>query len=210
MIKLYGFIPSRANRPQWALEELGLDYVYYQLDFKAGDRSHPKYLAVNPLGKIPTLVDGDVTVFESAACCNYLGERHPESGLTPPSGSRERAYYDQWMFFIMTELEQPLWVQAKHTFALPEHLRAPDVVPSTHFEFKRAAKLLSEALGDKTFLVGDRFTCVDIMAAHSLRWAIKFEFPVEHDNLISYTKRHESRPAWGRMFKKETRSIHDD
>jgi len=204
MLQLYGVIRSRANRPHWALEEIGAPYTYYQLDFSKGDNRSDYFLKINPGGKIPVLVDGDLVVTESGAICNYLGEKYPAKKLTPPSGTRERATYDQWLMFVLTELEQPLWTNGKHRFALPEDKRVPAVLDTAFWEFERAAKLLSEGLGAREFFVGDRFTMVDIMAAHTLRWALNFKFEVNHDNLNAYLGRMEERPAFKRIFETKT------
>jgi len=139
MLQLYGVIRSRANRPHWALEEIGAPYTYYQLDFSKGDNRSDYFLKINPGGKIPVLVDGDLVVTESGAICNYLGEKYPAKKLTPPSGTRERATYDQWLMFVLTESEQPLWTNGKHRFALPEDERVPAVLDTAFCESERAS-----------------------------------------------------------------------
>jgi len=203
MIKLYGYFPSRSNRPHWALEEIGAEYEFYQLDFAKGDNRSSFYLNINPSGKLPALQDGDLLLTESGAICNYLGEKFPESKLTPASGTAERPLYDQWLFFILTELEQPLWTKGKHTFALPQDIRCPSVLESTQWEFAKAVALLSKGLGEREFLAADHFTIVDIMCAQTLRWAIKFEYPIEqHSNLVTYLERMEQRPAVAKMREK--------
>jgi len=200
MIELFGFVPSRSNRPHWALEEIGAEYRFYTIDLRKGDHRSPYFLAINPAGKSPAMRDGDLVLTESGAICNYIGEKYPESGLTPQSGTPERALYDQWMYFALTELEQPLWTAAKHTFAIPEEHRVPAVIPSAKWEFARAGGILAGGLGDREFLVGDRFTMADIMVAHTLMWAVKTDFPLEHANLGTYLERMKSRPALKRVF----------
>jgi glutathione S-transferase len=119
-MKLYGHPNSRATRAMWALEEVAAEYEYVHVDLKTGQGRSDAYLALNPAGKVPTLVDGDLVITESAAICLYLGDKFPESGLVPPSGSTERAECDRWVSFAISELEQPLWTIAKHRFVLPE------------------------------------------------------------------------------------------
>ncbi len=199
MLTLYGFMRSRSNRPQWALEELEVPYTFVQLDFQAFDHGSEKYLALNPGGKVPVLVDDDFVLTESAAICTYLGDRFPDKGLTPAPATRERALYDQWMLFIQSELEQPLWSKGKHSFALPEAYRIPAMLDTALYEFQRPLKVVADALGDSQWMVGDRMTMVDILLAHTLRWAINFKFPVEQQNLLDYLERMEQRPAFQRM-----------
>ena len=209
MIKLFGFVPSRSNRPHWALEEIGEPYEFYQLDFSKGDHRSEFFLKLNPAGKVPALQDGDLTLTESGAICNYLANLYPEHRLIPYEGSKNRALYDQWLMFILTELEQPLWVKGKHSFALPEDKRVPQIFDTAVWEFERAVALLSQGLGDREFMVGPQFTMVDIMAAHTLRWALKFKFPVEHPNLLAYLDRMEQRPAFARVWQTKALSIPD-
>ncbi len=204
MIKLYGMIPTRANRPHWVLEELGLDYQYIKVDLGTAEHRREAFRTINPFGKVPALVDGDLTLFESAAMCTYLADRYGEGRLIPAVGSADRAHHDQWMFFITSELEQPLWVQGKHKFALPEELRVPEIFPVLAWEFRRAAEVLSAALEGKDYLVGDSLSCADICAAHTLIWAEKFKFDIELANLRPYMERLLARPAYGRIFKTQT------
>ncbi len=199
MLKLYGFLRSRSNRPHWALEELEVPYSFIQLDFQAADHRSEAFLALNPGGKVPVLVDDDFVLTESAAICTYLGDRFPEKRMTPAPATRERALYDQWMLFIQSELEQPLWSKGKHSFALPEQYRIPAMLDTALYEFERPLQILADALGEREWMVGDRLTMVDLMVAHTLRWAVNFKFPVEQANLLRFLERMESRPAFLRM-----------
>lgn len=207
MIELFGNTASRANRVQWALEELEVPYDFYQIDFAEGDSQSEFFLKLNPAGKVPVLRDGDLVITESAAICNYLGEKYPEKGLVPNSGTPERAHYDQWLFFVLTELEQPLWTAGKHKFAIPEAYRVPAIFPTTHWEFKRAARLLSQGLGEKPFILGDRFSMADIFITHTLIWAELFKFSIDHPHLPEYLARLRTRPALKRIKEKPKLTI---
>lgn len=204
MITLYGKYPTRSNRVQWALEELEVPYTFSEIDFAAGDTASDAFKHLNPAGKIPVLQDDDLVITESGAICTYLGDKFPESELTPTTGTRERAKYNQWMIFVQAELEQPMWTKAKHKFALPKERRVGGLDDTVSWEFARAADLLSTGLGDNEFLVGDRFTMADIMASHTLGWAKIAHFDIDHENLSNYLERNVSRPAYGRMATKET------
>jgi glutathione S-transferase len=184
---------------QWALEELAVPYEFYQLDFTAGDSRSPYFLKLNPGGKIPVLQDGDLVITESGAILNYLGDKYPESGLTPAAGSAARAKYDQWMFFVQSELEQPMWTKAKHKFALPKAHRIEGLNPTAEWEFQQAAAILSMGLGDNEFIVTDRFTMADIMITHTLGWARVAHFEIAQKNLLEYANRNLARPAVTRM-----------
>lgn len=202
MLTLYGRFPTRSNRAHWALEELEVPYTFYQVDFAAGDTDSPAFRSLNPGGKIPVLTDGDLVLTESGAICNYLGDRHPASGLTPSPGSPDRARYDQWMFFAQSELEQPLWTKAKHKFVLPREWRVKGLEDTVAWEFQRAAEVLSKGLGGNEFIVGDRFTMADIMLTHTLGWAKAANMEIRQRNLLDYANRNFGRPAVNRMAKR--------
>lgn len=207
MIELFGNTASRANRVQWALEELEVPYDFYNIDFAKGDLQSDFFLKLNPAGKVPVLRDGDLVITESAAICNYLGEKFPQKGLVPPGGTPERARYDQWLFFVMTELEQPLWTAGKHKFAIPEAYRVPAIFPTAHWEFERAAKLLSLGLEGKPYILGDRFSMVDIFIAHTLIWAQMFEFSIDYPHLPEYLARLRKRAGLQQIKRKDKLSI---
>ncbi|MGB5707184.1 MAG: glutathione S-transferase family protein [Arenicellales bacterium] len=203
MLKLYGRFQTRSNRAHWALEELQVPYEFYQLDFAAGDSRSALFLKLNPGGKIPVLQDGDLVISESGAICNYLGDKFSDSGLTPPGGTAGRAKYDQWMFFVQSELEQPMWTKAKHKFALPKAQRIEGLSPTVEWEFDRAAEILSRGLGQNEFILGGRFTMADIMITHTLGWARVAKFEIRHQNLLDYADRNLARPAVTRMANKK-------
>lgn len=203
MLTVYGCANTRSSRVLWALEEAGAEYEYVAVDLRAGAGWKPEYLALNPGGKVPTLVDGELVLTESAAICTYIGDRFPASRLTPSVGSPERAHYDQWCYFVLSELEQPLWTMAKHLFALPERRRVPAMLDTARWEFAMAAKVLAAGLGRREFIVGDHFTAADILIAHTLTWALVFELPLEHDYLKIYAERLLARPAWARVHERE-------
>jgi glutathione S-transferase len=203
MLTVYGCANTRSSRVLWAMEEAGAEYEYVAVDLRAGAGWKPEYLALNPGGKVPTLVDGELVLTESAAICTYIGDRFPASRLTPPVGSPERARYDQWCYFVLSELEQPLWTMAKHLFALPERRRVPAMLDTARWEFAVAAKVLAGGLGRREFIVDGGLTAADILIAHTLAWARTFELPLEHDHLAAYAQRLLARPAWARVQERE-------
>lgn len=202
MITLYSFPASRSLRVAWTLEELGLDYACQHVDLAAGAGREGAHLARHPDGKVPVLVDGDLTLFESAAICRYLAERYDEPGGLLPASLEERARVDQWLFFTTGELEQALWTQAKHKFALPRERRVPAVLPTAAWEFQRALEALARRFDGEGWLVGDHFTLADLLLGHTLSWAVQFKtrLPVA---LEAYRQRCASRPALARAVARE-------
>lgn len=197
-MKLYGVLNTRGQRCLWALEEAGLPFEFQFVDFRAGDHRSPEYLAVNPNGKVPALEDGELKLFESAAICTYVGDKVPEKGLVPRPGTPERALYDQWMCFVIAELEQPLWTMGKHRFALPKEWRRPEMLEVARHEWTLAAGVLAKSLGERKFMVGDTFTMADILVTHTLQWARLFGVPLGHENLGRFADVMIERPAYAR------------
>jgi glutathione S-transferase len=197
-MKVYGSISSRTRRILWTLEEAGLPYTLHAIDLRAGEHRTPEYLAMNPNGRVPTLRDGDLVLFESAAIAMHVAAKAPESGLLPPVGTRDWSLVQQWMYWVCTELEQALWSMGKHRFALPPAQRIPAMLDTAAFEWARATPVLAAALEGREFLVGDGFTVADVFAAHTLMWGRGFKAPFESEVLDGYLDRMVARPAFER------------
>ncbi|MCB8889295.1 glutathione S-transferase family protein [Vreelandella malpeensis] len=194
MLTVYTFPHSRSLRATWTLEELGLEYRCEHVALDKGEGRSPAHLARHPDGKLPVLEDGALVLFESVAICRYLAERYDDEAMLLSKDTAERAQVEQWLSFIVTELEQPLWNQAKHTFALPENKRIPAVIPTCAWEFERALKALERRYTGGEYLVGDAFSLADIFLTHTLQWAesMKHRLP---QALLDYRARHRQRPA---------------
>jgi glutathione S-transferase len=203
MIKIYGCPRTRSTRAVWAAEEVGIEYELIKLELMQGEHRSPEFLALNPGGKVPVLVDGDLVLSESGAIVTYLGALAPRSGLVPEGDRRRRALYDKWCFFVIGELEQPLWTLSKHSFALPREQRVEAVLDTARWEFARAAEALSRELGDREYVTGDGFTMADILVAHTLAWAAAVKLGPEQDNLDRYAQRLLARPALARARARE-------
>jgi len=202
-MKVYGCPNTRSTRVVWALEEAHASYEYELVDLRKGEARKPEYLALNSDGKLPSLIDGNLTLTESAAICIYVADKFPAAELAPAHGTIERARLHQWCFFALSELEQPLWTMNKHTFALPERYRVPAVKDTAQFEFARALKVLDAALVEREFIVGSRFSIADILLAHTLWWARAIKVEVSSASVNAYADRMLSRPAYLRAVARE-------
>lgn len=206
MIKVYGYPNTRSLRITWLLEELGMDYDYRCIDMSKGEARSPEYLAINPSGKVPALEHDGATLTESAAIVNYLASLQPDAELIPSTLYR-RSLYDQWCFFAVAELEQPLWTIAKAKFALPKEQRCPDIIATAQWEFQKALGLLSQGLGDHDYMVEGHFTAADILLGHSLFWGMAFKQPIDQENLKAYIGRLGVRPALAAARAREQASL---
>src|SRR6202158_5047921 len=99
MMKLYWSPRTRSFSALWLMEETGQRYERVLTDISTGAQKTPEYLAINPMGKVPALKDGEATLAEAAAICAYVAERYPQAKLAPPLGDPLRAKYLYWLFF---------------------------------------------------------------------------------------------------------------
>ena len=144
-------------------------------------------------------MDGSLVLTESAAILNHIARRAPETGLGPRADLNEQARYDELSFFILTELEQPLWSHGKHRFALPAERRVPQMLECATFEFEKALAALDHHLDADGHALGDRFTNIDILLAQTLNWAERFRFAVPA-GWLAYRDRQFARPACQRAL----------
>jgi glutathione S-transferase len=194
MMKLYGFGPTRSLRALWGLKELDVDFEFVPVNLRAGDNRRPDFLRLNPAGKVPVLVDGDLVVTESAAIILYLAEKYPEKGLMP-ADLKQRARVYRWMMFAVTELEQPLWRITRHTMLYPEDKRLPQDVALARQEFVTMAAILDRHLEGRQFIVGDGITIADCVTAYLIDWANEQHLIDDYPQLRSYLERMYARPA---------------
>ena len=160
MMKLYGTPPTRTLRVIWMLNELGLEYEQIPVALLQGEHHQPDFLTLNPAAKVPVLVDGDQIITESAAIQLYLAEKYPQAGFIP-SAVEERAQMYRWIFFLMTEIEPPLWRIARHTFLSPDEMRIPQDVDLARQECREMLAVLERHMQEREYLVGDRLSVAD-------------------------------------------------
>ena len=194
-MKLYYSPQSRAVRPRWMLEEIGAPYELVRLQLGT-DNKTPAYLKMNPNGTVPTLVDGDLTLFESPAICQYLADRFPDKRLAPPVGTPARGLYYQWIHYAMSALEPPLVTIFLHTINKPEAERIPALVSEARTQLKTVLGVVEQAVLGRTFILGDQFTTADVMVGSTLVWAQMMSLlGDERPAPAAYLGRLASRPA---------------
>ncbi|MCI0916863.1 glutathione S-transferase family protein [Pseudomonas stutzeri] len=193
MLKLYGTPPTRALRVIWLLNELGLEYEMVPVDLLGGEQRKLDFLTLNPAAKVPVLVDGDLVITESAAIQLYLAEKKPEAGYIPTT-VEGRAQMYRWIFFLVTEIEQPLWRIARHTFIYPENQRLPQDIDLARQEGIEMVAVLERHMKDREFLVGDRLSVADFTAAYTLDWANEEQMLENAPRLKAYLEQLYARP----------------
>jgi glutathione S-transferase len=197
MLTLYHSPQSRSIRPRWLREELGVPHEVKVLSLQALDQKKPEYLKLNPNGTVPTLVDGDLVVFESGAICQYLADKFPDKKLAPPpGGTPERAKYYQWIPYAMSGLEPPAVAIFMHTTQLPEAERRPEVVAASRAQLAAAVKVVDDALAGREWMLGSQFTAADVMVGSTLAWAQMMGLVDDKTpNVAAYLGRCMARPA---------------
>ena len=197
-MKLYHSPRSRSVRPRWLLEEIGAPYELVLTDLSKGDQKKPEYVKIHPHGAVPALVDGDLALFESAAICMYLADKFPEKRLAPPVGTPARGLYYQWIVYSMATLEPPVLQVFLHTVMLPEGQRSAATAEEGRTKFAEVARVLTQALTGKTFLLGEQISAADVMMGSTLAWSQFMGLLNGHPVLEAYVKRLSERPAYQR------------
>lgn len=194
MIKLYGTPPTRALRVIWLLNELGLEYELHPVDLLQGEARQSPFVDLNPAAKVPVLIDGSVVLTESAAIQLYLADKHREAGLIPET-VEDRAQMYRWIFFLVTEIEQPLWRIARHTFIYPEDKRLPQDVELARQECLQMVAVLERHMTGRGFMAGDGLSVADFTAAYTLDWANEENMLGDAPRLGEYLKAMYARPT---------------
>ena len=192
-MKLYEFGPTRSIRVRWTLQELGVDFEPVVVNMLAGDHKKPEYLAINPAGKLPALVDGDLVLTESVAIVLYLADKYSDKGLIP-ADPKGRAEVYRWLMFAATELEQPLWRISRHTSLYPEEQRLPGDVAIASREFKEMAAILEKHMQQQPFVGGDGVSVADFVTAYTLDWGNQARLLYGFPALLAYMERMYARP----------------
>jgi glutathione S-transferase len=196
-LKLYHATPSRSSTAHWMLEEVGEPYAIELLNLKAGDQRKPEYLALNPMGKVPTLVDGDIVVSEVSAICCYLADAYPKAGLAPAIGDKRRGPYLKWLFFGPSCFEPAVTDKALKREPVPRST-AGWADYDTVVEVLRGA--VAQAVAKGPWLLGEEFTAADVVIGSGISWGMTFNLLPELPEFVAYRERIGSRPALRRQI----------
>lgn len=199
-IKLYHCKGARSVRPLWTLEEMGLPYELEVMKFPPRFL-HEGYLNVNPLGTVPSMTDGELTMTESAGICQYLVDCHGPTalGLTPKD--KDYGLYLNWLHRSDATLTFPQTIVLRYTQLEPEERRLKQAADDYTQWFFSRLKSVEQATGEREFLCAGRFTIADICVAYALYLAdtlgLRSGFK---PNTEAYYKRLSQRPAFQRAI----------
>ena len=196
MLKIYHVTGTRGTRVIWLCEELGHPYEVEKISFAADFRASPEWRALNPVGKVPVMTDGDITMFESGAMVDYVLARYGEGRLVPPVDTPEYAAYLQWNWFAEATLSRPLGEIVNHGREFPDDARIDAVVDEMANRSVVCLQAVADAVQDQPYILGDEFTAADIMIGYSVMLGtmlIPDRFPKD---LGPYWERLSARPGF--------------
>jgi glutathione S-transferase len=172
-IRLIGTAKSRSLRVLWMLEELGLPYEHDPITPSDPALKAPPYTALNPNGRIPTLVDGGFAIYESLAINLYLARKYP--GPLSPATLQDESLAAQWSFWAATDIDGPITTWAMNTVLLPEAERDAKAAADARARLDKPFAVLESTLSTRPFLLGDRFTVADLNVAAVMNRALSWE-----------------------------------
>ena len=182
---------SRAQMAHWMLEEAGAPYKTVMIDLANGENRKPEFLAINPMGKLPTIVHRGTVVTETAAIIAYIADAFPEAGLAPPVGDPSRGTYYRWLFFGAGCIEPAL---------LDKMMNRPPVERKGAVgwgSYEEVVATLKTALAKGPYLLGDKFSAADVYIGSEIRFGSMFGAPGLKGEKVfdDYVARLSARPA---------------
>jgi len=196
-LTLYHASPSRSSIVLWMLEEIGQPYDIRLLKLSAGDQHKPDYLAINPMGKVPTLKHKDTVITEVAAICTYLADEFPQAGLNIPVGTPRRGIYLKWLFFGPGCFEPAVIDRAAPRKEEPRRAMLG------YGDFDTAMNVVAKAVAKGPWLMGEQFTAADVVIGANIRWGTMFKLVPERPEFSAYAQRIAARPAAQRAEAKD-------
>lgn len=185
---------SRGRIVRWMLEECGADYQTEVLEYGTSMKSD-EYLAINPMGKVPALKDGDVVVTEAAAICTYLADRFPDKQLAPDVNSKARGDYYRWLYFTAGPIEAVTTAKALDVLPPETETTMPGYGNLDH-----VVNALELALKDTTYLCANHFTAADLYLSACVGWYMEFGMLPKKAVFEKYVEAHRNRPAAQKAF----------
>jgi len=199
MIKLHGFPMSpNTKRAMLGLEEVSAQYELVPVDLMSGEHRGADYLALNPTGRVPTLVDGNFVLWESNAILQYLAATYPEKKLGGETAN-DRAKVAQWLFMNAAHLSPAFAHVFAHTIRLPEDKRIPQMVENGRAEIERGLKALDAQLAKGPCVLG-ALTIADLSLAATIGVAPMLGVDLgKHPNVAAWMDRMRERPSWKKV-----------
>ena len=195
-VTLYHCPYTRSTGALTLLEELGADFKLHVMNMKLGEQRKPEFLAINPMGKVPTITHGDAVVTEQVSVYLYLADLYPETKLAPPLDDPLRGPYLRWMVFYGSCFEPAVVDRVQNREPIPQ-ARSP------YGDFDSVMKTLVGQLKQGPWLLGEQFTAADVLWGSALNWTTQFGLIPEVPAIKAYIARFIERPAYKRALAKD-------
>ncbi|MEM0912485.1 MAG: glutathione S-transferase family protein [Pseudomonadota bacterium] len=188
-IILYELGPTRSSRVRWILLEAGLPFKSIQDGIEIF--KSPELLKIHPLGKLPAAIIDEKPLFESAAIVTAIADLVPEKHLIAASTSWSRNLHNQWMCFVLSEMEPFVQSTEINTidFILPNDQHVTEIIPQNNMLFKKAALALEKHFSNYEYLVDEQFSATDIILAYTLFWGQEQKLLDDCSNINAYMNR---------------------
>jgi glutathione S-transferase len=192
-LRIYGIARTRAFRALWVAKELGLEYEHVPIEIGSAGARTSEYLALNPNGRLPAIDDDGFVLWESLAITMYLAKKHGLNRLYPATLEGEARTW-QWSLWALTEVDRGVNIWSLHAVRLPPEDRDPQKLAEALKVVAGPFRVLDAALADRSFLLGDDFTVVDLNVAAVISRAIDMDLSAT-PNVGAWLRRCLERPA---------------
>jgi glutathione S-transferase len=189
-MQLYWAPRTRSFSALWILEEIGAPYERELIDIRRGDQDKPAYRAINPMGKVPALVDGAAVVAEQGAICAWLADRFPETGLAPTVADPLRGPYLRWLFFAGNCIE-PAYMQKFMGWTTTKS-------QAGWGNYELVVEVLDRALAQGPWILGERFSAADVIIGSGVHFGLAYGLLERRPAFDAYDARCTARPAFAR------------
>ena len=195
MYQLFYYPRNASWAPHMLLKELGVDFELVLIDRKSEEQKSQKYLELNPTGRIPTLIDGDAVIFESAAICMHLCDSHPEGELVPKVNI-ERTEFFQWLFYLVTAIQPEMMLYFYPEKHVAQGACAKSIVRSQEQRVTEMFSLIDSRLANSSYLAGSKITVCDFFLFMLSHWASGFTVaPLSFKHLGAHLRKLTNRPS---------------
>ena len=205
MVDLYTRPNTAGTIVRCLLEEVGEPYRVIAVERGAdGSVSPAEYAGLNPNGTVPTLVDGDLVLYETAAILQHVADTHPQSGLAPAPGTAGRPMLYRWMLYVTNNVMAAFyrWFKAEEMVADPAAVEG--LQRGAIRDLERFGRFLDAELADRPYLLGEQYSIADIFLGGLYAWADEIpELTLGGENVAAHRERIEARPAFGRVYADE-------